>query len=286
MLRRACTALAVLAAALVLVPSAPAAGKANVAALQVALQGRGLYAGPIDGIKGPGTNAAVRRFQRRAGLVVDGVAGPRTRAALGRWARRRLGSRPVRFGMRGWDVAALQFLLGWRGFPSGPIDGHFGPRTRAALQRYQRWSGIGADGIAGPVTLSTLGRRLPRSPLRLARPIRARFGDGFGPRGSRFHTGLDFKAWYGVPVYAARSGVVSGAGWNPGGYGRLVVIRHGYGVRTFYAHLGGIRVRIGQRVRGGARIGSVGATGNATGPHLHFEVRVHGAAINPLATFR
>jgi murein DD-endopeptidase MepM/ murein hydrolase activator NlpD len=212
--------------------------------------------------------------------------GPRTRAALGRYARRRLGSRPVRFGMRGWDVAALQFALAWRGFPSGSFDGHFGPRTRSALQRYQRWAGIGADAIAGPVTIGTLRRRPPRSPLSFSRPLGARVTDRFGPRGNRFHTGIDFPAGYGASVRSGLVGRVVGAGWNPGGYGNLVVVGHGSGVRSYYAHLSRVYVRVGQRVRRGTAVGAVGATGFATGPHLHFEVRVRGAAVDPLPALR
>src|SRR5688500_17756370 len=91
-------------------PPGALAGRA-VAALQVTLQARGLYAGTIDGIRGPATIAAVRRFQRRHGLVADGVVGPRTRRALGRYARHRFGSRLLWRGKAGWDVAALQFAL-------------------------------------------------------------------------------------------------------------------------------------------------------------------------------
>jgi murein DD-endopeptidase MepM/ murein hydrolase activator NlpD len=107
--------------------------------------------------------------------------------------------------------------------------------------------------------------------------------DGFGPRGNRFHTGLDFPARHGVPVAAAAAGRVSFAGRDGGGYGNLVVVRHAGGVYTWYAHLAAIAVRRGAFVGAGARIGTVGATGHATGPHLHFEVRVRGAATDPLA---
>jgi peptidoglycan hydrolase-like protein with peptidoglycan-binding domain len=279
---RAFIALLVLAVVLVVPVSAQAMGKASVAALQVTLRARGLYGGTIDGIKGPRTTAAVRRFQRRAGLVVDGIAGPRTRSALGRFAVRRVGRRPMHQGMAGWDVAALQFLLAWHGFPSGTIDGFFGPRTDLALRRYQGWRGLGRDGVAGPATLRALRSPPPRSPLRFSRPLGARIGDRFGPRGNRFHTGIDFTASYGTTVRAARSGRVSYAGWSVGGYGYLVIVRHAYGVRTFSAHLSRVYVRVGRRVRTGTPLGAVGASGHATGPHLHFEVRVHGAAVNPL----
>lgn len=283
---RGFTALLVLVAALALPAAAEAMGRPGVAGLQVTLRARALYGGTIDGIKGPLTTAAVRRFQRRAGLLVDGIAGPRTRAALGRFGRRKVGSRPLRRSRRGADVAALQFMLAWHGFPSGTIDGWFGPRTDSALRRYQRWRRIFPDGIAGPVTLRTLRARPPRSPLSLSYPIRAPVTDRFGPRRNRFHTGIDFPAGFGARVRAARQGRVRSAGWSSGGYGYLVVLRHGRGVRTWYAHLSRVSVRVGQRVRRGQRIGAVGATGNATGPHLHFEVRRRGAAVNPLPALR
>jgi hypothetical protein len=283
---RASLALLVLAAALVLSASAQAMGKPRVAALQVTLRAHGLYGGWIDGIKGPRTTAAVMRFQRRAGLVADGIAGPRTRAALGRFARRRLGRRPLHAGMAGWDVAGLQFLLAWHGFPSGAIDGRLGPRTDAALRRYQGWRRLARDGVAGPVTLSALRAPPPRSPLTFSRPLHGPVTDRFGPRGDRFHTGIDFPAWYGARVRSARSGRVTYAGWSSGGYGYLVIVRHRYGVRTFYAHLSRVYVRVGRRVGTGTRLGAVGASGNSTGPHLHFEVRVRRAAVDPLAALR
>jgi murein DD-endopeptidase MepM/ murein hydrolase activator NlpD len=106
--------------------------------------------------------------------------------------------------------------------------------------------------------------------------------DRFGPRGNRFHTGLDFAVPAGTPVAAAAAGRVTYAGWHPGGWGKLVTVAHGNGVRTMYAHLERIDVAVGQNVTCGAALGLVGATGVATGPHLHFEVRLRGAAVDPL----
>jgi murein DD-endopeptidase MepM/ murein hydrolase activator NlpD len=261
---------------------AAAAGDADVAALQVALRARGLYEGAVDGVAGSRTGAAVRSFQRRAGIAVDGVAGPQTRSALGRRWRRSLGSRVLHQGKAGWDVAALQFLLSSRGFPSGPFDGGFGPRTEAAVIRFQRWARLSADGMAGPATIGALRSARVGSPIRLIWPIRAPLGDRFGPRGDRFHTGLDFPAPYGARVTAAGSGRVVRAGWDGGGWGYLVVVRHGHGVRTVYAHLSAVAVQRGQHVAAGALVGRVGSSGTSTGPHLHFEVRLRGAALDPL----
>jgi len=272
---------------LTLAPAAGAMGSPGTAALQVGLQARGFYAGTVHGVATADTRAAVRRFQRRHGLRADGIARPSTRAALGRYGRHTLGRRAIRSGMRGWDVAALQFLLAWHGFPSGTLDGDFGPRTGRALRLYQGWRGLGADGIAGATTIRTLcSEPPPRAALVLRKPVRAPVTDRFGPRGSRFHTGVDFPTRRGTPVVAAQAGIVTFAGWDAGGYGNLIVIRHRPGFRTFYAHLSGVAVRRGAQVGAGQRVGTVGATGLATGPHLHLELRIRGAAVNPLPAFR
>src|SRR3954466_15777438 len=92
-------------------PATAQAASDRVAALQVGLRAHGAYAGVVDGLAGPGAAAGVRRLQARAGLVVDGIAGPRTRKALGRLGRHTIGSRPLRRGAIGFDVAALQFML-------------------------------------------------------------------------------------------------------------------------------------------------------------------------------
>ena len=273
-------ALAAVVLALLGASQAHARVSADTAALQVALRAKGLYGGAVDGIAGPGTRAAVRALQARRGLAVDGIAGPRTRRALGRRGRPRLGARALRVPARGWDVAALQFLLARHGFPSGPVDGGLGAGTDAALRRFQAWAGLGADGVAGPATVAALRRSPPRSILRFAAPLAVGTTDGFGPRGASFHTGQDYPARAGTPVAAAGRGCVESVGWVTG-YGRLVVIRHRLGMTSWYAHLSRISVPRGRCVVAGDRIGRVGSTGNSTGPHLHLELRVRGAAVDP-----
>ncbi len=279
---RALLVLPFVLAAAALTPRATAA-EPGIAALQVGLHAHGLYQGPIDGISGPATAKAIRRLQARAHLTVDGVVGPKTRKALGRFARHRLGSRPLKIGKTGWDVASLQFQLAEHGFPSGEFDGIFGPHINAALRRFQGWAGLKEDGIAGAATLGALTAPPPTIPLPLGWPMTAPvLGDRFGPRGDTWHSGIDFPAPMGTPVYSARSGEVVWAGWRDGGWGFLVTVAHGRGERTMYAHLSQIDVRVGVWIGKGVRVGLVGATGHATGPHLHFEVRVRGAAVDPL----
>jgi len=109
---------------------------------------------------------------------------------------------------------------------------------------------------------------------------------GFGMRIDPFlrspamHTGLDFRGAQGDPIRATAAGTVSQAGWN-GGYGKMVEIDHGNGLSTRYAHLADITVTVGQTVRTGHVIGRLGSTGRSTGPHLHYETRVDGDAVDP-----
>jgi murein DD-endopeptidase MepM/ murein hydrolase activator NlpD len=262
-----------------------AVGNPDVAALQVALRAADAYAGPVDGWRGPQTDEALVAFQKAAGLEPDGIVGPRTRKAFGALGRGELGARRLAVGFRGWDVAELQFRLAWHGFPSGPFDGAYGPRLEAAVRRFQRFAGLPTVGIAGPRTIAALGRARPRSPIRLGWPVVAELGDGFGPRNGAFHAGIDFVAAAGTPVVAARAGRVVWAA-PLASFGNTVVVSHGSGVRTLYAHLSQIEVGMLEGVPAGARIGAVGSTGRSTGPHLHFEVRVRGAAVDPLDALR
>jgi peptidoglycan hydrolase-like protein with peptidoglycan-binding domain len=151
--------LAALLAALLVAAPAASGQRARTAALQVALRATDDYAGTVDGVRGPMTAAAVRRFQARRGLVADGIAGPMTRRALGRRGRPGIGRRVLRRGMRGWDVGGLQWLLARHGFPSGTMDGDLGPRTDAALRRFQLWAGLAPTGWPGRRRSRACGRR-------------------------------------------------------------------------------------------------------------------------------
>ena len=261
-------------------------GDPDVAALQVGLQLHALYAGPIDGVFGPGTEVAVRRFQRVHGLPASGWAGPRTRETLGQFAEARLGSRLLEPGTAGWDVASLQFLLAWHGFPSGPFDGRLGDHTEGALLAFQAWAGVPATGAAGPLTIAALRAELPSCPIALAWPLELPVGDRFGPRDAGFHPGIDIPAPTGAPVHASAAGVVVSTGFAGDGYGKRVVLDHGGGLTTISAHLSAVEVAVGQQVAAEEEVGLVGASGEATGPHLHFEVRLRGAAVDPLPALR
>ena len=271
------------------------AASSDTAALQVALRAVGTYTGSIDGVRGPLLRSAIRRFQRRKGLAVDGIAGPATRRRLGRRGRPGLGSRVLTVGRRGWDVAALQFLLVRRGCLGGGIDGGFGRATASAVRRCQGRLGLTVDGVAGRATIRALrsprraaahrhvaSTTAPGGPVRFLRPVAAPTGDLFGPRGGRPHHGVDFPALSGTAVTAGGVGTVRFAGWNTGGYGNLVVVTHRLGYESWYAHLASVSVSAGQAVSGGSILGGVGSTGRSTGPHLHFEVRRNGVPIDPL----
>lgn len=119
-------------------------------------------------------------------------------------------------------------------------------------------------------------------------PVRGILTDGFGGRSDPFtgeranHGAVDISSRTGQPVRAPADGIVVKAEWA-NGYGNVIYVSHGYGYATRYAHLNGFNVKPGQRVKRGDVIGFVGSTGRSTGPHLHYEVRLNGQPVNPLA---
>jgi hypothetical protein len=108
--------------------------------------------------------------------------------------------------------------------------------------------------------------------------------DPFSGEGA-FHTGVDISSQYGDGVRVSADGVVIEAG-DHAGYGRLVVVDHGFGVTTWYGHLSSFNVLLGQQLRRGDTIGNVGVSGRSTGPHVHYEVRINGAPVNPMRYLR
>lgn len=117
--------------------------------------------------------------------------------------------------------------------------------------------------------------------ITLNKPVSGTISSRYGKRWGTMHKGLDIAAPYGTPVKAAAAGTVTQAGWNSGGYGYLVVISHGNGVETYYGHCSSIAVTKGEKVSAGEVISYVGSTGDSTGNHLHFEIRVNGVTQNP-----
>ncbi len=286
------TGVALLAlAATLLVPASAQASRPNVAALQAALTRLHLYQGFVDGVRGPLTRKAVVRFQRRRGLAVDGVAGPQTRHALGRYGRPRLGSRVMKIGSRGWDVAALQYLLQRKGYGPGIADGIFGGLTQAAVVRAQGAASLGVDGLAGRQTISALRGHGSSSADpgsgRFLRPVPGPIGDGFGaPRaGGRSHQGADFPVAYGTRIGAAAAGTTIFAGRNYGGYGNLVVVQHTLGYTTWYAHMSSITSWVGEQRerRHAARIRRLDGLLDRTAPALRDPPLQHADQPRPAA---
>ena len=103
----------------------------------------------------------------------------------------------------------------------------------------------------------------------------------YGSRWGTFHRGIDIAAPSGTPIYASASGTVIYSGFNTGGFGNFVMIDHGNGYQTYYAHNKSLNVKVGQKVSKGQQIATVGSTGNSTGNHVHFEIRLNGTPINP-----
>jgi murein DD-endopeptidase MepM/ murein hydrolase activator NlpD len=125
------------------------------------------------------------------------------------------------------------------------------------------------------------GADITPSSAGLVWPVSGSVTSSYGWRWGRMHEGVDIGAGYGAPIYAAAAGSVIWCGWN-GGYGNLVVLDHGGNLATAYGHQSSIAVSCGQSVSQGQVIGYVGSTGRSTGPHLHFEVRINGGAVDPL----
>ena len=111
-------------------------------------------------------------------------------------------------------------------------------------------------------------------------PLVDRVTSEYGPRWGRMHQGIDIAGAHGAPILSSESGRVDFAGWI-GGYGNTLIVDHGGGMSTLYGHLYGFAVTVGQTVSIGQTLGYVGNSGLSQGPHLHFEVRIDGAPVNP-----
>lgn len=153
-------------------------------------------------------------------------------------------------------------------------------------QLFSQWRAL--DGVEEPVTAPTSPAPIAGVSIPSRMPLEdARMSSGYGMRthpvlgGRRNHQGIDLSAPTGTPVYATADGIVSRANWFSS-YGLYISLEHGGEMQTRYAHLSRLAVGEGQRVRKGEVIGYVGSTGRSTGPHLHYEVRMAGASVNPV----
>jgi len=243
----------------------------DVAGLQTALAVKGFYHGSIDGIRGPRTTAAVKALQQRFG--------ERTLSALGALGRPRYGSRALRRGLVGLDVAALQFELRYHGFPNDE-RGRFGPHTQLALERFQRYAGLKADGLAGRATYVALDQPPPVAP-KLRAPL------AVVQRTVPVGNAVELACPYATPVAASAGGTVVFAANRSRGYGYTVVTRDAKGLEVLYAHLARIDVRDGQRLVPGAMVGLAGWTGKSKArTSLRVELRLRGAQLPASDSFR
>ncbi len=172
-------------------------------------------------------------------------------------------------------------------------SGMGGPLTPLSLSTRGEESDISADEVRANQLLQQMDQlnlyRLAAEKAPFANPVHSavRFTSGYGSRrdpktgGRRMHNGVDFAGPQGTDIFATADGVVTHAGWQSG-FGRLVRIKHAFGIETLYAHNTKIRVKVGQRVSRGDHIADMGSTGRSTGTHLHYEVRVNGKPVNPM----
>jgi peptidoglycan hydrolase-like protein with peptidoglycan-binding domain len=248
----------------------------NVAGLQTALALKGFYRGRVDGLRGPQTTAALRALQRQFRLPSSNLIDRRTRSALGALGRPRYGTRTLRRGRVGLDVAALQFELRYHGFPA-PATGYFAQRTLLALERFQRFAGLRADGVAGRATYAALAKPPPVAPkLRPPLPL--------NQRARRIGNAVEIACPYATAVAASIGGKVIFAANRPRGYGYTVITRDADGLELLYAHLARIDVSVGQRLVSGAMVGLAGWTGKKRPEtSLRLELRLRGARLDTYA---
>lgn len=200
---------------------------------------------------------------------------------------------PLSTGSKGNEVLKLQQRLVQLGYLKGSVDGIFGKATKEAVIKFQKKKYIAADGIVGAKTNKLLYELSNRgATTRIKATMKWPAGEykdysDFGMRLHpiykkwKMHTGMDIGMDLGANVYASSDGVVTRDGEN-GGYGLAITIKHGNGIETLYAHNSKLVVKQGDQVKSGQIIAKAGSTGISTGPHLHFEVRINGKAVDPV----
>jgi hypothetical protein len=290
-------------------------GQSEAQAMRALLRAQGVPAAAIlpddGGVSTRATIRSIRGFGAGRWTRVIAVSSPYHMERIGREARRQgvdaILCAAARGGPRTWRLAvhdARQSLREWIARPAYAIGWHAGRLLehgpgrlvrgayRQVAGRYRYLTGEAdavaatSDAISGLIK-ARLARFSDTAPVfapaaGLRWPVPGALGDRFGLRHRRLHAGVDVRAAYGVPVAAAADGVVLVAA-HLGPYGNVVVLDHGGGVTTVCAHLAGGVADEGERLAAGALLGYVGTTGRSSGPHLHFEVRVHGSPVDPLA---
>jgi len=239
---------------------------ANVYAVQHLLTARG-YATTADGEFGPNTEAKVKSFQAANGLSADGEVGPLT------WPKLIV---QVQQGSKSEAVKGAQRLLNKYGFGLS-VDGDFGPATNSAARSFQSSHGLAVDGVIGPNTWSSLasgsggggGTGSYRLPLPHGALPRSEYDDPHHD-----YPAIDLPVGTGTDAFAITSGTVSFAG---GDCGIGIILAGRDGAQYTYCHLSARHVSSGASVSPGQFIADTGATGNATGPHLHLQIRVSGS---------
>ncbi len=185
-------------------------------------------------------------------------------------------------------VAKLKTALADVGIAAGAaraseVGGPFVPLTVSALT-FEQGAAMVQDALLQAAQLTALAERVPlRQPVAGTLEVTSTFGPRLDPFFGRpaMHTGVDFRGGYGTAVHATAAGTVTLAAAE-GGYGTMVEVNHGNGLATRYAHLSSASVTPGQHVEAGALVGQVGSSGRATGPHLHYETRINGEAVDPV----
>lgn len=256
----------------------------------IAARARALYMlGPVDGMQAVTQARSLDEFVDRAGAIEFVMAFDRgvleelatiqdqtrkTRAAL---KDRRTEAASVRN-----DVAERMSLVGEIAAAKQEVHAGLSGRInayRAELAALEREQARILNIIRSRASRGSVGTG-PVSTKGFAWPIRGRITSPYGPRWGGFHTGMDIDCRTGDPIGASKAGRVIASEWG-GGYGNMVIIDHGNGVTTLYAHMSRRSVGQGEHVDQRERVGACGATGNATGDHLHFEVRIDGQHRNP-----
>jgi murein DD-endopeptidase MepM/ murein hydrolase activator NlpD len=229
-----------------------------------------------------GTTRGDRGKQSSIGVVLD-----RLEASLDRVERRQslaVSQMENRYESKTQQIRSVLAQLGLKPDPSPATGGPFVPVKLASEDQSFGRALVRVNLMRAKA--NALGNTLLKVPLR--KPVTGEI-DETSPFGVRMdpiaheaamHTGIDFRGEIGEPIHVTAGGTVTTAGWT-GGYGKLVEIDHGNGLATRYGHLSEIDVEVGQTVRAGAVIGKLGSTGRSTGPHLHYETRLNGEAVNP-----